>query len=408
MSWGAIGGAAIGAAGSFLSSRQQRKAAESGTTQKLDPRMEAILYGSNGGSGLVQQLAGLANAPSPTGAKNFGLGMDNYLNNWGLDNFVRSQQAAQSLQETQNAAPQVANTQGVNVSTVKAPTMSAPGQNSLDLKSAFQNTIYGDAGANPYLTKSLQGAADMSRMNFNQLQQDATRNLQENILPGIRGGAIAAGQYGSSRQGIAEGRALGDAARASQQAAAQFGLGTSNAAIGAQSDAFNRGQDRSLAALLNLSGQQYDTGRFNSQQNLQAQLANQNAFQNAETTNAGLRQGVNLANLNSQLQTNNQNAQNKATGIGLSSGLLGQAVNFGNQAANSDVSRLGAITGALSPFTGLNSTQTQPAYQNTAGNVLGGALGGLALFNQFKGAGGGVGGGLPSIGGASQYNWGQY
>jgi hypothetical protein len=408
MSWGAIGGAAIGAAGSYLSSKKNAKAAQAGATEKLDPRMDQILYGGSGGGGLLQQLAGLANTQRPAGQQNFGTGINSYLNDWGLDSFMRNQQAAQSLQETQNAAPQVANTQGVNVSTVKAPALNTPSQGTLDLKSAFQNTIYGDAGANPYLTKSLQGAADMSRMNFNQLQQDATRNLRENILPGIRGGAIAAGQYGGSRQGIAEGRALGDSARASQQAATQFGLGTSNAAIGAQADAFNRGQDRSLAALLNLSGQQFDQSRFGAQQALQAQLANQNAFQNAETTNAGLRQGVNLANINSQLQTNNQNAQNRATGIGLSSGLLGQAVNFGNQSANADVSRLGAITGALAPFTGLNQTQTQPAYQNTAGNVIGGALGGLSLFNQFKGMGGGGSGGLPSIGSATQYNWGQY
>lgn len=392
---GPLGSAVGGALGGLIGGAGAPKNQTATSTQQLDPRAQAILYGQDGKGGLLNQLAGQANTPRPAGLQNFGTGIDSYLGNWGLDNFMRSQQAAQSLQETRNAAPQVANTQGVNVSTVKAPTLNSPSQNSLDLKAAFQNTIYGDAGANPYLNKALQGAADMSRLSFGQLQQDATRNLQENLLPSIRGGAIASGQYGGSRQGIAEGRALGDAARASQQAAAQFGLGTSNAAIGAQADAFGRGQDRSLAALLNLSGQQYDTSRFGAQQNLQAQLANQGAFQNAETTNAGLRQGVNLANLQAQLTNNAQNAQNQATGIGLSSNLLNQAYGYGNQNANADLNRLTQVSGALGPLLGMggSTTQSSPLYQNQGANLLGGAAAGLGLYNQFKGMGGGSGGG---------------
>lgn len=39
--------------------------------------------------------------------------------------------------------------------------------------------------------------------------QDVTRNLTENILPGIRGTSIGGGTLGSSRQGISEGLAVG-------------------------------------------------------------------------------------------------------------------------------------------------------------------------------------------------------
>lgn len=42
---------------------------------------------------------------------------------------------------------------------------------------------------------------------------DATNNLQRNILPAIRSGAVAEGAYGGSRQGIAEGLAAGETAR---------------------------------------------------------------------------------------------------------------------------------------------------------------------------------------------------
>lgn len=41
------------------------------------------------------------------------------------------------------------------------------------------------------------------------LVQDTTRNLTENILPGLRSGSVQSGTYGGSRQGIGEGLAVG-------------------------------------------------------------------------------------------------------------------------------------------------------------------------------------------------------
>lgn len=60
-----------------------------------------------------------------------------------------------------------------------------------------------DVNQNPYLGQMAEAAA-----------RPLTQNLTENILPAIRSGATGAGQYGSSRQGIAE----GIAARGTQQA----------------------------------------------------------------------------------------------------------------------------------------------------------------------------------------------
>ena len=57
-------------------------------------------------------------------------------------------------------------------------------------------------------------------------------NLNQNIIPGIQGGAVQAGQVGSSRQGIAEGLAV----KGTQQA-----LGDASASIIA--NAFNKGID---------------------------------------------------------------------------------------------------------------------------------------------------------------------
>ncbi len=66
---------------------------------------------------------------------------------------------------------------------------------------------------------------------------DANNNLQRNILPGIRTGSVAAGSYGGSRQGIAEGLAASETARGVGDTLARMdmdaysqGLGMYNAA----------------------------------------------------------------------------------------------------------------------------------------------------------------------------------
>ena len=56
-------------------------------------------------------------------------------------------------------------------------------------------------------------------------EQSATDWLTRQALPSVRSGAVAAGQLGGSRQGLAEGMALGDAAKALSSANAQTMLG---------------------------------------------------------------------------------------------------------------------------------------------------------------------------------------
>jgi hypothetical protein len=57
----------------------------------------------------------------------------------------------------------------------------------------------GSYSANPYLGQMAQG-----------ITTQLDNNLQRNLLPGIRSGAVANGQVGSSREGIAQGLAMGD------------------------------------------------------------------------------------------------------------------------------------------------------------------------------------------------------
>ncbi len=59
----------------------------------------------------------------------------------------------------------------------------------------------------PESNPALQGYIDAAT-------RPITENLLEEVLPGLRGSAVTAGQFGGSRQGIAEGLATGRAARA--------------------------------------------------------------------------------------------------------------------------------------------------------------------------------------------------
>jgi hypothetical protein len=63
------------------------------------------------------------------------------------------------------------------------------------------------------------------------------QNLMESVLPNVRSGAASAGQYGSSRQGIAE----GEAARSADQAAGQVSANIANADYQAGLDAMTKG-----------------------------------------------------------------------------------------------------------------------------------------------------------------------
>ena len=109
--------------------------------------------------------------------------------------------------------------------------------------SNYMNSLQGymDAPLNP-----ASNPAVMAMMGAN--QQNATDWLTRDALPAIRTGAVAAGQLGGSRQGISEGLAIGEGAKALANANAQtmlgaYGTSANLAGIGANAmpNAFNLG-----------------------------------------------------------------------------------------------------------------------------------------------------------------------
>ena len=93
----------------------------------------------------------------------------------------------------------------------------------------------------------------------NALQTQANQNLQYNLLPGVNSGAQAAGGYGGSRQGIAQGLAIG-----------QTQQGLSSALGNMYSTAYNN--DQNLANQYKIASMQDLTNRYASDNSLKGSM----------------------------------------------------------------------------------------------------------------------------------------
>ena len=337
---------------------------------KLDPRVTNMLYGPEGttGSGLIDRYRGLLDKPQEYNLAQYGAANAEYLGRNAANDLESTRMAAKGLMGGYVPSPSIFASQAAGGK------INAPGQNSVDLTGSFQNLIGGQSAENPYLKQAIQGGIGQSEQAFGRMTGDITRNLRENILPGIGQGAVIAGGYGGSRQGIAEGRAIGDTSRELARAAENFGNNNTTAAVGAQAGEFGRGQDRALSATMGLSGQQYGLA------GQQAQLDQQNA-----QFNAGLSQGARAGNQQAQLNTNALNTQRQTTGLGAMTGLLGNAYGVAGAQDQYDINRAGQVNGLLQPYLSKNPVPTnlQPVYNNSGAAALGGAMGGLGLYNQF-------------------------
>jgi hypothetical protein len=198
---------------------------------------------------------------------------------------------------------------------------------------------------NPYLPAASQAIT-------NQVNQ----NLQQNQLPGINSGAIAAGGFGGSRQGIAQGLAIG-----------QTNQGLSNSLANLNFNAWNQDQQNALQSRqidnsYNLGLGNLGLGQMQSQQNFYTNQRGQDLQQ------AGL--GANL------IQSGNSGLQQGGQGL----------YNLGLTQQQAPLNALQSYGQMLSPFTGLNNsnTQTTPG-ASTVGSALGGALTAAQIWQLLSG-----------------------
>ncbi len=413
MPW-AVAGAAIGAVGSYASSKNNKKAAEAASgANALDPRVQDILFGAGGpDKGLLAQYQGMLGTPRSDAANTFNQTNQNYLGNYGGADMDAARNAAyRAMQGNQAPTTHTASSAGATASLpayAVGTKVDAPAQNNLNLTGSYNSLINGAPGANPYLTGAIQKGINQSSNAFGNMLADQ-KSATQDLLGGIRGGAIAAGQYGGSRQALAEGKAIDSFNTNTSRAAAQFGQNNTDAAVAAQAGAYNSDRDRQLAATQGLSGQQYGVAQQNAAMSHQAQMQNvQNSLDVSKTNagmaqqnnqfNAGLGQQTNMANLQSQLTTNNQNSSNNLAGAGLLSGLLGGASNQVNAGDNWSLDRAKGVNSILAPYLSM-IPQQQPVYSNNAGAAIGGGLAGLQLGSSLGGMfGGGSGSGGQTTG----------
>lgn len=159
------------------------------------------------------------------------------------------------------------------------------GQGSLDPTRAMQRMLSGRPD-NPYLDQQASAIT-------NQL----TRNLNENVMPGVRSEALASGQYGGSRQGIAEGLA---ASRLNQDLAP--------ALTGLYGGAFENAQNRMFGTASQLNDQAYQNAANNAAMSMQGQQFNAN---------------LGLQNNQQQMGQNTQNLDNRMKSINIANGGIG-------------------------------------------------------------------------------------
>ena len=158
-------------------------------------------------------------------------------------------------------------------------------QGPLDPTNSLSSLLSGQV-QNPYLD---QQAAAMTA--------NLTRNLNENVMPGIRSEALASGQYGGSRQGIAEGLA---ASRLNQDLAP--------ALTNLYGGAFENAQNRMTGVATDLNNQAVNNAQNNAVMNMGGQQFNAN---------------LGLQNNNQMMQQNQNNLNNRMQAMDISNNSIG-------------------------------------------------------------------------------------
>ncbi|MFM0102003.1 hypothetical protein PQR01_00445 [Paraburkholderia rhynchosiae] len=438
----AIAAAGVGAAGAIGASliNSGGGSTTSSQTSTINPVMNGLLFGdtTHPGGFVNNSIANLEYTPQNASLAQFGNDANSYLGSGAaLGGYANALNTANGMLNwsqqtpTMNSASMQAagmNAAQMNAAQGSAAQINAPNQNGINLAPTYQNMLSGASGNNPYLTGQIQQGINQANDAYNNSMTNATRNLTQSVLPAINSGAVAAGGYGGSRQGVAQGNAIGQYGTALAQAGSQMGMNNQDAAANAQANTYMQGQSNALSALNNLSNQQYGVASQNAsmqqgmnlanlqnqqQANLtnsgyqqQAGLANSGYQQQAGLTNAQLQEQTGQANLNSNLSTNSLNSANALGAMSQIGNLTGQVYNYGNAQNAYPYWQTQQVTNMLSPFTGLGgqTSQTTPYFTNPVGNAIGGATAGLGLYNAYQNASGAGNGASGLVGGTGALN----
>lgn len=295
--------------------------------------------------------------------------------------------------------PQLTKTYGVAPSLVNYdfgssdPAQARKGQGKLDPTTALQRILGGQVD-NPQLQRMADASTRGQQRAYQDAVSDSDQSLTQSVLPSIGRGAMQAGGYGGTRQGIAEGLAIGQRNKDLDRNARDLGIAAGDNTANLYGNAYESAQNRMAGAARDLDQEANQARQFDVGNAFTARKANADADQRS--------QEFNVNNYNTQ----NQQELSKA---GLIPTILGQGLNLAQGANNMQTGDYSDLMGAL----GLPRSLAWDSYSNMVNpltNIAG--LGGTtnttgsvrnskrdSLFNigaqlaAMAGGGGGGGGG---------------
>ena len=157
---------------------------------------------------------------------------------------------------------------------------------------------------------------------------------------------------------------------------------------------FNAGQLNNMSQFNANSSN--DMSKFNAGNQLQNNQFNANSANDMSKFNAGNQLQNNQFNANLGMQEAAQNAGMAQTGANMQNQaykdlwsnqdqLFNSAMQSSDMPMNRQMDMLNALAGVITPGASLGGTTSTPIYNNTFGNILGGAGGTLGLLSMLKG-----------------------
>jgi hypothetical protein len=274
---------------------------------------------------------------------------------------------------------------------------------------AISNSEFGDTAGRTIAQLRAQGFDTAANL----MQQDVARQQQAGLSNQAALNQMSQFNAGNLQQaGLSNQAALNQAGQFGAAAGNQASL--ANQAARNQMAQFNAGNLQQAGmgnqAAMNQAAQ-FGAGAAN-----QAGLSNQAAMNQMSQYNAGLGQQAQQLNqaaglqgaqfrLGAAQQLGAQGAAQQANQFANAQAMMGlgqQRQSFAQQqmdaARNLGLERLGIMQGALGlQPANLGGTSSQPYYQNTGANVLGGALGGASLAGMIPGMSAGMGAGAGAL-----------
>lgn len=276
------------------------------------------------------------------------------------------------------AAQQVKAQYITNTPTIAADQVGVPSSfgalGQIDPTSAYKDLLSGNV-TNSFLDQKLKANTDATNATYANLLSDATDSLSRNVLPAIRQGANLSGTYGGSRQGVAEGVALGNTNKQLGRSADSLAASLAGTNATALSDAYEAAQGRKASAAGQLGGLAVNTATGNADRNLTAATTNAGNAIDVSKFNVANDADLNKFNAGVTLNNNKQSLDAATTGAGLNSAAYDDLLKALTGQSTYETGQLGSYADIMSMLAGLGgniaSNENSTGTSATKGKSLG-------------------------------------